>query len=158
MSRLSVSRRAFLADGLRGAGTLTLGMLGGQLAVPAVALAAGGGADTFGPLQGPDPNGLLLPAGFTSRIVARADEPPAASSSFNWHRFPDGGAVFPSGDGGWVYASNSERGGGGGGVGALRFAPGGTAIDAYRILGGTSTNCAAPVFGCVSSLRRFAHL
>jgi secreted PhoX family phosphatase len=90
----------------------------------------------------PDANGLLLPPGVTSRVVARSGERPVAGSPYTWHGAPDGGACFPTGDAGWVYVSNSELAGGQGGAGALRFAADGTLVDAYGILSGTERNCA----------------
>ena len=69
----SRSRRAFLRQSLQSAAALGLGVIGGQIAVARPACAAGGGADSFGPLRAPDANGLMLPAGFTSRIVATGD-------------------------------------------------------------------------------------
>jgi uncharacterized protein len=96
----------------------------------------------FGPLMGPDSNGLLLPAGFESRVIARTGEHPVAGSSFKWHASPDGGATFASQDGGWIYVSNSEVPENGGGAGALRFNPAGQLVDAYSILTDTSRNCA----------------
>ena len=95
----------------------------------------------YGPLQTPDVNGLQLPTGFTSRVVAIASERPSPSSSVEWHRSPDGGATFLHPDGGWVYVSNSEQSRGRGGVTALRFAADGEILDAYPILRGTSQNC-----------------
>ncbi len=88
----------------------------------------------------PDANGLRLPAGFTSRIIARSNEV-VAPSSYQWHSFPDGGATFATEDGGWIYVSNSELPLNGG-VGAIRFDSSGTITDAYRILGRTNINCA----------------
>ena len=38
---------------------------------------------------------------------------------YKWHKSADGGAVFKTEDGGWIYVSNSERKKGG--VGAIRF-------------------------------------
>ena len=93
-------------------------------------------------LRAPDANGLCLPPGFTSRIVARSGEPPVSGSAYRWHASPDGGACFAAADGGWVYVSNSELPGGDGGVGALRFAARGDLVAAYPILRGTSLNCA----------------
>ena len=138
--RLAVSRRDFLRRSLRGVGAVGLGALGGPgLVTPA--RAAQGGADSFGPLQAQDWNGLKLPPGFSSRVVATSDQV-VDGTSHTWHRAPDGGATFPTNDGGWVYVSNAERGGGNGGVGALRFAPDGSLVDAYSVLSGTRINCA----------------
>jgi hypothetical protein len=54
---------------------------------------------------------------------------------------PDGQATFPV-QGGWILVTNSEVPLGGGGASAIRFDAQGNSIDAYQILGGTSTNCA----------------
>lgn len=91
-------------------------------------------------LQPADANGVMLPKGFSSRIVARSGT--AAAGSYAWHGAPDGGAVYPAPDEGWIYVSNSEIGSKNGGVGALRFDKHGTVIDSYPILKNTSTNCA----------------
>lgn len=95
----------------------------------------------LGPLGEPDANGLRLPAGFTSRVVARSNEAVLEGDSFRWHRHPDGGATFAAPDGGWVYVSNSELPATGG-VGALRFDAAGNIIAAYPILTRTTLNCA----------------
>ena len=134
------SRGATRREFLRGAGALGAGVLGGALAPPSPAHA--GGADSFGPLEPPDANGLQLPPGFTSRVVATAGAIPAAGSSYAWHDSPDGGATFATAGGGWIYVSNSEVGGSNGGVGALVFGRDGTVVDAYAILSGTNLNCA----------------
>ncbi len=140
-SRGFLSRRAFLLDSLWAAGALALG------AAPAKPAFAGSvrrprGAINYGPLQAPDANGIRLPAGFTSRVVAVAGEAPVAGTSTLWHPNPDGGATFPMPDGGWVYVSNSESGIAFGGVSALRFDASGNAVDAYRVLSNTTRNCA----------------
>lgn len=97
----------------------------------------------LGPLQAEDANGLRLPAGFSSRIVARARaRMPGARTGYRWHDEPDGGAVFTMPDGGWVYVSNSERAEGAGGVGALRFDRDARLVAQYAICSGTSRNCA----------------
>jgi hypothetical protein len=90
----------------------------------------------------PDENGLLLPTGFTSVLVAASGQP-VAGTNHRWHIFPDGGACFALDDGGWIYTNNSEAPvEGGGGAGALRFDSEGHVIDAYSILEGTTWNCA----------------
>jgi secreted PhoX family phosphatase len=95
----------------------------------------------IGPLaDAPDANGLRLPQGFESRVIARSGER-VGDSGYVWHRAPDGGATFITPDGGWIYVSNSEVSGAGG-AGAIRFGTDGTLLSAYRILSGTDTNCA----------------
>ena len=131
-----MDRRSFLRLGLMGAGAAVVAprMLGS-------ALPNAWGADgPYGPLQAADANGIELPAGFSSRVVGRSGQV-IAGTSYVWHSAPDGGACFSMADGGWVYASNSELGSGGGGVGVLRFGANGSITGAYRILGGTSRNC-----------------
>lgn len=98
-----------------------------------------------------------IPEGFRlRRVAAHLTNPvtglfdPLGLSGYVWHQAPDGGAVFPAQDGGWVYVCNSEIGIGSGvfgssrdgGVGALRFNAAGEVVDAYRILDGTRRNCA----------------
>ena len=94
------------------------------------------------PLNIADENGVMLPPGYTSRVVAISGETTLETSDYVWHNAPDGGAVFETADGGWIYVSNSELSNGNGGVGAIRFDPFGLIIDSYSILAGTSRNCA----------------
>jgi len=95
----------------------------------------------IGALQAPDANGVRLPVGFSSRIVARAGR--GIVGDYQWHIYPDGGATFATDDGGWIYVSNSETYSLlGGGTSAIRFSPVGEIVDAYRILSGTNRNCA----------------
>jgi hypothetical protein len=55
---------------------------------------------------------------------------------------PDGAAIYPQRDGGWIMAVNSENPfPGQGGASAIRFDKDGEVIDAYSILSGTQTNC-----------------
>ncbi|MFO7582466.1 alkaline phosphatase PhoX [Guyparkeria sp.] len=86
---------------------------------------------------------MLVPRGFAVREVARTGRPARCGGDYPWHPYPDGGAVFPTNDGGWIYVSNSEvdipRQGG---VGALRFNAGGDLVDSYSICQGTTNNCA----------------
>jgi uncharacterized protein len=95
----------------------------------------------IGPLGEPDANGLRLPPGFTSRIIGERGVP-VGDTGYEWHIFPDGGATYITEDNGWIYACNSEMIGGIGGVSAVRFDSAGEITAAYRILEGTSTNCA----------------
>ncbi|MBN6034293.1 DUF839 domain-containing protein [Amycolatopsis sp. 195334CR] len=103
----------------------------------ALANPAQNGPSPYGPLQAADANGIQLPAGFTSRVVARSGQKVAG---YTWHDAPDGGAVFADGSG-WIYVSNSEVLLGGG-AGALKFDANGTITGAYRILSNTRVNCA----------------
>lgn len=98
-------------------------------------------AAAFGPLLPPDANGLRLPVGFTSRIIATTGQP-VAGTGYIWHPNPDGGATFPRPGGGWIYVSNDESGAGAGGVSAVEFDSTGAIIDARNILSGTTRNCA----------------
>jgi secreted PhoX family phosphatase len=87
----------------------------------------------------PDRNGIRLPQGFRSRIVARSGQ---TLFHYRWHAAPDGGVTFATPDGGWIYVSNSELDKQQGGAGALRFDREGELIDAYAILKNTTRNCA----------------
>ncbi len=99
------------------------------------------GAGPYGPLLAPDDNGLELPAGFTSKVIAVTGER-VAGTSHVWHSAPDGGGCVAVEGGGWVYTSNAELENDTGGAGAIRFAADGSIVDAYSILSGTSRNCA----------------
>ncbi len=94
----------------------------------------------------PDQNGLMLMKGFTSRVVATTGKKPFSRSKYKWHVNPDGGATFPTEDGGWVYVSNSEAETGG--VGAIRFNSKAEIVKSYSICSSpsglpvTSINCA----------------
>lgn len=104
-------------------------------------------AAQLGELQPADANGLRLPEGFSSRVVAQSLLPvstgPSEFLDYTWHILPDGGATFPQNEGGWIYVSNSESLPElGGGTSALRFDATGGIISAYRILSDTRLNCA----------------
>jgi hypothetical protein len=131
--RARLSRRDVLRRALGGAGLLLAGPILGVGRNRALGAAADLGA--------PDANGVRLLPGFRARVVARSGRPPVPGGAYIWHGSPDGGACFPTADGGWVYASNSELPYGAGGTGALRFDGRGQLVDAYRILSGTSLNC-----------------
>ena len=124
------SRREFLRDG---GAFATWAVVGSSLWASACDI-------TFaGPLREPDENGIRLPKGFRSRILARSGDL-VAGTGHAWHGAPDGGAVFET-PGGWIYVSNSELFFDGG-VGALRFDRSGRVTDAYSICAGTRRNCA----------------
>ncbi len=133
-----MDRRAFLGRMLVLAGTTYVapGLLRAGRAGGAVVAGAG----PYGPLGGADANGVQLPAGFTSRVIATTGQA-VAGTGYAWHTAPDGGACFAAPGGGWVYASNSEGTSSTGGVSAIRFAADGSIAGAYRILSGTTRNC-----------------
>lgn len=83
------------------------------------------------------PSELQLAAGFTGRVIARVGEQVAG---YTWPADPDGGACFPTGDGGWIYVANSENVFGGASM--VRFSSTGAIVEARRILGNTIANCA----------------
>ncbi|GAA1671929.1 DUF839 domain-containing protein [Glycomyces endophyticus] len=131
-----MQRRNVMRAAVAGAGSVALGF---TMTRPSFAYPALPGTSPYGALQAADARGIQLPAGFTSRIVARSSQT-VAGTSYTWHSAPDGGACFADGNG-WIYVSNSEVSSGGG-VGALRFDAAGNVVDAYRTLSGTRTNCA----------------
>jgi len=140
-----MDRRTFLRASLGGT-AVTAGLAPGLWAAAAAAPAQPG-PGPYGPLGAPDSNGVLLPAGFTARIIAASLLPVGAyhadvTLAHVWHTFPDGGACYPTDHGGWIYVSNSEVPGGLGGASAVGFSADGTVVDAYSILSGTSSNCA----------------
>jgi secreted PhoX family phosphatase len=168
--RTPFNRREFLRTLFLSAGAVAGGSL--LQACGSGSSPLGGSAGRFaklGPLGEPNDLGIRVPEGFTTRIVAIANQQPVSSSNYRWHIFPDGGGVMPKADGGWYYVSNSEVPGAGslgflfpplaplsdvieiftpglGGSGVLEFAADGTITDAYRILSNTTFNCA----GCVT--------
>jgi secreted PhoX family phosphatase len=134
-----VDRRHFL---LTGAGAAATAAAAGVRGTPAGAQAQEDGWSRFDITgRAPDANGLILPEGFTSRVVAVANQP-VEGTELAWHIFPDGGATFETDDGGYVYVSNSELPVASGGVGAIRFDEDGTIVDAYSILEDSTSNCA----------------
>ncbi len=132
-----LDRRAFLRAAAASSAGVALGPWAWQAAYAAPATP---GPGPYGPLLAPDANGLLLPAGFRSRVLARSGEP-VPGTGFIWPHSPDGAAVFRSLYDGWVYVANSEVQAQGGGASAIRFRADGSIADAYPILRGTSGNC-----------------
>jgi secreted PhoX family phosphatase len=132
-----MDRRSFLKVGAVGGGLVVLGPRFLGSALPAAHASTG----PYGLLQAADARGIELPAGFTSRVMATSGQV-VPGTGYTWHAAPDGGACFAVATGGWVYTSNSELGSGAGGVGALRLNADGSVHSAYRILSGTTRNCA----------------
>ncbi|GAA3059337.1 DUF839 domain-containing protein [Streptomyces roseofulvus] len=132
-----MERRSFLRGAVIGTSAAAFGgtlMRGAAYAAPAQP-----GAGPYGALGAANANGIMLPAGFTSRIVARSGQT-VPGTSYTWHNAPDGGACYADGTG-WIYVSNSEINPGGG-ASALRFDSSGTVTSAYRVLSNTRQNCA----------------
>jgi secreted PhoX family phosphatase len=132
-----VERRSFLRGAVIGTSAAAFGGTLWQGAASAAPAQPGPGP--YGALGAADANGIQLPAGFTSRVIARSGQK-VGSTSYTWHNAPDGGACFADGTG-WIYVSNSEINPSGG-AGAVRFSSTGAITGAYRILSGTRTNCA----------------
>ncbi|WP_144118951.1 alkaline phosphatase PhoX [Catellatospora sichuanensis] len=131
-----MDRRQVLRAGVVGAGAAAFS---GALWQEAFAAVAQPGQSPYGGLVAADGNGVQLPAGFTSRVIARSGQS-VPGTAYGWHWAPDGGACFADGAG-WIYVSNSEIPVVGG-ASAIRFGPDGSIHSAYRILSGTSVNCA----------------
>ena len=113
----------------------------------AAAQTASAGESPYGSIDGLAPNtdGVVVPDGFTARVVAVAGEP-VARTEYRWRLFPDGAATFDDGNGGWYYVCNSEvfnfMAPASGGASAIHFSPQGEVLDAYPILEGSHSNCA----------------
>lgn len=123
-----------------GAASLPAWCVGAAQAAVGATISARRLAD-IGPLGPADENGLRLPEGFQSRVVAVSGERPAPGAAAIWHEQPDGAAVFARADGGWIYASNCEAKVDGG-VSALRFDARGEVTGCQRVLSNTRRNCA----------------
>ncbi len=89
-----------------------------------------------------DENGVVLPPGFSSRIIARAGEH-VLGTPFEFRAFPDGAATFVDAAvaGGWYLVVNHEIPFTGG-VSSIRFAPDGRIVEARSICADTGLNCA----------------
>lgn len=153
LSRREILRRGFFASGTLLAGSHLAACTGGGRPGPggmqydpdlATLNQGARPLGDVGPLLPPDENGVALPAGFKSRILAQTGQEvlrgDGSSTGHAWHIDPDGGATFPTEDGGWIYVSNAEDTPGG--VGALRFDAQGEIVDAYSICENTRNNCA----------------
>lgn len=139
------NRRSLLQAGLVAAGGIALTPGYFKRAFAAGPITVGPGP--YGPLQPFDANGIALPAGFQSREIARGLSL-VPGTLYPWHQATDGQATFAtlSGgqpDGGWILVANSEMPIPlAGGVSGVEFAPNGDIERAYRVLAGTTSNCA----------------
>jgi hypothetical protein len=131
-----MERRSFLKVSVVGA---TAAAFGGAAWAGAFSASAEPGDGPYGPLLPPDANGVALPQGFTSRIIAKSLEN-VGDTSHRWHMAPDGGACFEDANGGWIYSCNSEVPLIGG-AGAIKFAADGSIVDSYTTLKNTNVNC-----------------
>ncbi|HET6353740.1 alkaline phosphatase PhoX [Streptomyces sp.] len=132
-----MERRNFLRGAVIGTSAAAFGgtlMRGAAYAAPAQP-----GPGPYGAIGAADANGIQLPSGFSSRVIARSGQQ-VGSTSYTWHNAPDGGACFADGSG-WIYVSNSEINPSGG-ASAVRFSSAGAITGAYRILSNTRQNCA----------------
>ena len=143
-----LDRRRFLQGSALAAGALLLSPAHLKRAFATGPITVGDGP--YGPLGAFDANGIALPAGFSSREIARGEVPVAGSvPPYVWHPATDGQATFATlgtgggPDGGWILVANSEmplvRAGG---SSAVEFDADGEVERAYRILVGTQQNCA----------------
>ena len=146
--REGLTRRDALRAGAGVAGGIAFagGMLGRALdamAAPAVA-----GAGPYGPLNPPDTNGIMLPDGFSSRVIARTDQV-IGKSRYKFHGLPDGMGTYRTNDRGFILVSNSELPNSPPtweiGTAAIRFDRNFQVTDAYPILKNTNINCAGGV-------------
>lgn len=89
--------------------------------------------------------GIKVSKGITVRVIANAGRPinlaRGKKSSIPFHSSPDGAAVFPLTNGGYVYVSNSEVQDNRGGVYGVYMDDDGNVFDYKRLLSGTTRNC-----------------
>jgi secreted PhoX family phosphatase len=132
-----MDRRSVVRAGVVGIGLMALEPTAFVRAAGAACSATG----PYGPPGAADGNGIRLPAGFTSRVIARSWSA-VGRTGYSWPMYPDGGATFALAGGGWVYVANSEVPLGLGGASSVTFDASGAVVGARRILGGTWSNCA----------------
>ena len=143
-----LTRRDALRAGAGAAGGFALagGLLG--RAIDAMGAPAVIGEGPYGPLGSPDSNGLRLPEGFSSRVIARSNTD-IGPRPYKFHALPDGVGAYKTNDGGFILVSNSEAPDIPGifeiGAGAIRFNRSFEITDAYPILKNTQINCAGGV-------------
>lgn len=132
-----MERRTFLRGAVIGTSAAAFG--GSLMHGAAYAAPAQPGPGPYGALGAADANGIMLPAGFSSRVIARSGQN-VGPTTYKWHSAPDGGACFADGTG-WIYVSNSEINPSGG-ASAVKLDSTGTITGSYRILSNTRQNCA----------------
>jgi len=93
-----------MRTGLVAAGGIALGLTFWE---DALAAPARRGRSPYSPLGPPDANGMRLPEGFRSRVIANGGLP-VAGTGYARPIFPDGAATFRTRDDGWILVSNSE--------------------------------------------------
>lgn len=138
MSSPSINRRSFVQTGLLATAAVSFGPAFWRDALAASSIAPSDGP--YGPLLPPDANGIRLPAGFSSREIARGVNV-VPGTGYLFPAAPDGSATFATPDGGWILVVNTEVPLIGGASG-IRFDPDGKIVSAYRVLENTSVNCA----------------
>ena len=132
------TRREFIGMGVGAAVATGLGAAFWDDVFGAARSAARSPRRGYGPRGAANENGLRLPEGFHSRLIARGRDP-VPGTGYRWHESSDGMACFSADDGGWILVSNAESFRGG--ASAIRFDDHGKARSAYRILDGTTQNC-----------------
>ncbi len=153
-----MDRRTFLQASLLGgfqAGAalgVAAGAMGTGLPVATAlgSVAGSGSAPAPGPYgsldrRPADTNGLVLPEGFTARVVAEGGSP-VPGSDRPWPLFPDGKGTLSIDDGGWLLVCNHELfdfqtpSGPLGGASAIGFAPDGSITGSWPVLTGSHSN------------------
>lgn len=138
-----MERRSFLRAAAVGAGAGAVGATLTRSAVAAPVPARSvitGSVGGYGPLGAADENGIELPPGFRSRVIARSGERVSGTGHI-WHDAPVGGGVLADGAG-WIHVCDSAAGG----AGSISFDATGTITGARRIRNGTQESAA----GCLT--------
>lgn len=137
-----LTRRELVRDGTLAAGALVLPEAAFGTGAPAhISRSPTITEGPYGPLGDPDlVTGVRVPRGFSVREVGYSGVP-VGLTGYTWPASPDGSGSFAQPDGSWIFVANSEMPAGRGGVSAIHFSKAGAILDAYRICGGTSTNC-----------------
>ena len=104
-----MDRRRFLKHATAGGAALGFGP---GFWHAAFAAPAEPGPGPYGPIGPSNLSDVLLPDGFTARVIAVGGVPVGALHGgdipFVWPALPDGAACYPTDDGGWILACNSE--------------------------------------------------